>query len=215
MTKTSSPFSTAKIIGFLLLLCVALMSAVMIFHAMNKPKATPVAVEGTLVFPVARDIKNFTLATANDQKFTLQNFLNHWTLVFFGFTHCASVCPTTLEMMKRAYPALHNEFSNLQIVLISLDPERDNPEALAAYTRNFHPDFIGVSGKLQELRKMQSNFGIFSAKDNNSPVNNYQLQHTASIMLVNPQGKWAALYQFGMNPQQFTEAVKKTINAIK
>lgn len=205
MDNNNEVFATNKIIALVAFVCAALMTSVFLVHMRNKPVATTVANNNGTTFSVPRDIKPFELLAGNNTKFTEKNFQQHWTLVFFGFTHCASICPSTLSMMNRAYAKLHNAYPNLQVVLISLDSERDTPETVAKYSQSFNSDFIGVSGKIQELRKIQSQFGIYSAKDMGSNPSNYQIQHTASIMLINPQGKWAGIFNYGMNPAQFAK----------
>jgi protein SCO1/2 len=208
--------ATHKIILFVVFISAALISSLFVYHLSHKATSALSPDDG-LIFPAGRDIKSFELVSAvSKQKFTERDFMNHWTLVFFGFTHCSNVCPTTLGMISKAYDELHTSIPNLQVVLISLDPERDSPEALNAYTQTFHKDFIGVSGKMVELRKLQSQLGIYSARDDSTAnSSNYQLQHTSSILLINPQGKWAGLYKFGMNPVQFTQAVEKSVAALK
>ena len=115
-------------------------------------------------------------------------------------------------MLGRAYQKLYATYPNLQVVLISLDPERDNLQTLSTYTHSFNKNFIGATGQIQELRKLQSQLGIFSERDTTS--SNYQLQHTSSILLINPQGKWAGLFKFGMNPEQFTQAFTEAIKIL-
>lgn len=207
--NNTQTISNSKIIAFVVFVFVAIMTSLFIYRLSHPTKATTLAADAGSLFPAPRELNEFKLQ-ASDSAFTQKNLLNHWTLLFFGFTHCASVCPTTLDMMKRVYSELHTTYPNLQVVLVSLDPDRDTPADLASYTHTFNPDFIGVTGSIQELRKLQSQFGVFSARDDASG-NNYQLQHTASIMLINPQGQWAGLFRFGLNPQQFTQAFSAAV----
>ncbi len=206
--------SVQAIVVALVFLCAAIMSSVFIFHAKQAPVQTNLANNAGMIFPAARDIKPFHLVTADQQKFTYDRLKGHWTLLFFGFTHCASVCPVTMDMLSRAYPDLHKQYPNLQIALVSLDPERDNNSALAAYTKKYHPDFLGVTGKIEELRKLQSQLGVFSAKEAENNASNYQIQHTPSIMLINPNGKWAGILKFGQTPAEFSTAVTESITAL-
>lgn len=116
-------------------------------------------------------------------------------------------------MMNRAYTKLQATYPNLQVVFISLDPDRDTPESLKAYTQLFNSNFIGVTGKIQELRKLQSQLGIYSDRDNSSSTNDYQLQHTSSILLINPQGQWAGLFKFGLKPEQLARGFEDSIKS--
>lgn len=213
MQKTRT-VSTNKIIIFIVFACTAIITSVFIFHMSHQPTQPSMSSNDGIIFSAARDMKPFELVSANTNKFSQKDFLNHWTLLFFGFTHCSNVCPATLDMMNKAYDKLHASYPNLQVVLISLDPQRDSPEALANYTHSFNPDFIGVSGKIQELRKLQSQLGIFSARDASTPEGDYQLQHTSSILLINPQGKWAGVFKYGMNPEKFAKAFLESVKSL-
>ncbi len=165
-----------------------------------------------MIMPRERDLKSVDLIQANSQTFTDRNLFSHWTLMFFGFTHCNSVCPVTLEMLSKTYPAIHAKVPNLQVVFVSLDPERDTKVELQKYTKNFNAEFIGVSGKIENIRKLQSQLGVYSAREGNG--SNYQLQHTASVMLISPEAKWVGMFKFGLPPKEFEQAVLSAITTI-
>lgn len=207
-------FSTNKIILFTVFFSAALMSSLFIFHLRQKQPEVIISSNEGFIFSTGREIKPFELVATNNMPFTQKDFYHHWTLLFFGFTHCASICPTTLHLMNRVYEKLHTSYPNLQVVLISLDPERDSLDRLAVYTHTFNKDFIGVTGKVQELRKLQSQLNILSMRDNASG-DNYQLQHTSSILLINPKGRWAGKFNFGMSSEEFIKAFDASIKAIK
>lgn len=188
------------------------MTSVFVFKLSQKPAhVAAISPDIGIIFPVARDVKSFELMTANNQKFSQKNFYRHWTLLFFGFTHCSNVCPASLEMLKRTYSKLEQQYPNLQVVFISLDPERDSPQALLRYTQTFNPKFIGVTGKIQELHKLQSELGIYATRVDSTNSQDYQLQHTSSILLINPQGQWAGLFKFGLTPDQFATAFERAL----
>jgi len=214
--QNTQTISTNKIVIFLVFICAALMASVFVFHSRQKPVQPAISSDVGIIFPVARDIKSFDLVTTRNEKFSQKNFYNHWTLLFFGFTHCSSVCPTTLDMMSRAYGSLHDKYPDLQVALVSLDPERDSLETLAKYTHSYHPDFIGVTGNIQQLHKLQSQLGIYSEKDaaTQTTGSNYQIQHTSSIMLINPQGQWVGLFRFGLKPDTFAQAFETGVNSL-
>lgn len=205
---THQKISNHKIILFAVFVMAAIMSSLFVFRMSHMEKQTVAADEFSTIFTVPRDIKDFELVKADGTPFKQKDLLNHWTLLFFGFTHCPNVCPTTLAMLSKAYPDLHKSYPNLQVVLVSLDPERDSVDVLSKYTKQFHADFMGTSGKIQELRKLQSQLGIFSVNDNG------ELQHTSSIILMNPQGKWSGLFKYGMTPNEFTKSFDKSVNRL-
>jgi protein SCO1/2 len=205
--------SNNKIIIFVVFICAALMSSLFIYHASQK-QMQPLPENVGMTFSAPRDIKSFSLLTEADQAYTEKNFRGHWTLLFFGFTHCANICPTTLDVLNRVYTKLKPTISNLQVSLISVDPERDTPSILANYVHSYNSEFRGVTGKISELRKLQSQLGIYSARDEQSG-NDYQVQHTSSILLINPQGKWAGLFKYGLPPEVLTDGIQKAIRALR
>lgn len=215
MQQREPVIANYKIITFIVFVCAALITSLFVYHLSQQEKSVVSDNGNSLILPVGRDLKTIQLVSADDKAFTDRDLLNHWTLMFFGFTNCNSVCPVTLDMMSKAYPELHKTLPNLQVVLVSLDPVRDTKATLKKYTQSFHKDFIGVSGKIEEVRKLQSQLGVFSSVDNNqNNGNNYQLQHTASIMLISPEGKWVGMFKFGMNPDEFNKAVVSGVTSL-
>lgn len=207
--------SNGKLFVLLSFVCAAVMASVFVYHMSNKEKQQLTKSENSVVFPVGRDIKDINLIKASGEKFNNLSLRNHWTLMFFGFTHCNSVCPVNMELMKRAYPTLQKEIPNLQVVLVSLDPERDTKKQLSQYTHAYNKDFIGISGKTNEIRKLQSQLGIYSAKDTDQAKNmDYQIQHTSSIMLINPKGKWVGIFKYGMKPGEFSKEVVGRVTSL-
>jgi protein SCO1/2 len=140
-----------------------------------------------------RPVAALSLVDQAGQPFTEAQLQGHWTLVFFGFTHCADVCPTTLATLGKMYAELKpREQQDLKVIFISVDPQRDAPPVLASYVAGFHPDFVGVTGESARLLKVslewQSGF--------EPPVAGgaeYQVQHSGNLVLINPRGELHAL----------------------
>lgn len=208
--NNNQTIATHKIIVFIVFVCAALMTSVFVYHSTQKNKPAILSSDIGMLFRTPRDIKSFELVTNTNQPFSEKNFYQHWTLLFFGFTHCASVCPVTLDVMQHAYQTLHAKYPNLQVVLVSVDPERDSPLALDQYVHRYNPDFLGVTGKIENIHKLQSQLGIYSARD--TATNNYQVQHTSSILLINPQGKWAGLFKYGLKPKELEQGIEIGLN---
>lgn len=205
-------FSTHKIIFSVFFIFAAIMTSVLVFHGRQKTKPPIISADHGVIFSVPRDIKSFELLAKNNRAFTQQHLLGHYTLLFFGFTHCTTICPTTLDRLSLAYAKIHASDPQLQIAMISLDPERDTQDKLSTYVQSFHPDFIGLTGKIQEIRKLQAQFGIHSERDDNDP-NNYQLQHTPSILLINPKGKWIGIFSYNLKPNILADDILLSIKS--
>lgn len=205
--------STQRILLTILVVCALLITVLFVFHTQHK-KTADFSSNNSTLFPVGRPLQSFELWGADNTKFTQYNLRDHWSLIFFGFTHCATVCPTTLDMLSNAYPKLHERYPNLQVILVSLDPKRDSPLILKTYTKRFNPDFLGLTGKTDQLRKLQAQLHIFSSQEEPSVTGSYQIQHTSSIALINPKGEWVGLFSYGMSPEQFINEFEKNMNGL-
>ena len=215
--QTNQTVSTNKIIIFAVFICAAIMTSLFVYYQSRKTEnTTTMADNNSVIFTAARDIKPVALYTAPHEKLPKTVFLQHWTLLFFGFTHCTSICPITLEKLNRVYEKLRITHPNLQVVFISLDPERDTPDALNHYVHSFNPLFISATGRIQDLRKLQSQLGIFSMRDkkNSSQKNDYQIQHTSSVLLIDPKGKWAGMFNADMSEDQFVALFQNQIKLL-
>lgn len=202
MNKSGNAFAPLHIVAYALLSCGLLVAGLFIFYLGQKPSVAPLSTSNSVMFPIGRDIRPFKLTGPHGVSITQHHFAQHWTLLFFGFTHCNQVCPTTLAMLARAYTELQKTFPELQVVFVSLDPERDTPENVDTYVKSFHPQFMGATGPINELHQLQRQFNVFSAREE-TPGGQYQIQHTPSIMLIDPKGKWVGLFGTGAPPEQF------------
>jgi protein SCO1/2 len=177
-----------RLITGIVFLCGALIASLFIYHTTHhKPL---IQHNQAVIFPVARDLPTFSLSTTENGVFSNRNLIGHWTLLFFGFAHCNTVCPATLSTLSTRYPALKTAYPNLQLVFVTLDPLHDTSNALQDYLKSTHAQFIGVTGKLETIRKLQAQFGIYAATDHAHPD---QLQHAANLILINPKGQWQAI----------------------
>lgn len=122
---------------------------------------------------------------------TEESFEGQWLLVFFGFTRCADVCPTTLTQIAKVLDGLGEQSAQVQPLFISLDPERDTPEVLAAYTTFFDDRILGLTGSPEQVRQVADAYGVYVRK---VPMGDtYMLDHTGSVYLMNPDGELVSL----------------------
>lgn len=137
------------------------------------------------VWPAPIPLPEFKLLEETGQPVTRDAFSGKWSLMFFGFTHCPDVCPATLQQLAIARQRLvESGFDAPDIVLVSVDPERDSPQIMASYVTHFGADVTGVTGELSELRKLTSTAGIYFEKvegENGS----YTVDHSAVVLLIN------------------------------
>ena len=120
---------------------------------------------------------------------TLADFRGKVVVVFFGFTQCPDVCPTTLVEMKAVKEKLGKDGERLQVLFVTVDPERDTPELLAKYVPAFDPTFIGLYGDAEATARTAKEFKVFYKKVPGSSPNNYSVDHTAALYVYDPSGK--------------------------
>jgi protein SCO1/2 len=151
------------------------------------------------VLPAPGVLPEFSLQDQHGQTFGRDNFNGQWSLVFFGFTNCPDVCPTTLQTLSAAKQQLAQQnYAPLpNIVLVSVDPQRDTPEVIGRYVDNFGEGNVGVTGNIDELRKLTGGLGIYFEKsplDLNATDANYSVDHSAVVLVINPRAEFYALF---------------------
>ncbi|MFM8467460.1 MAG: SCO family protein [Oxalobacteraceae bacterium] len=133
--------------------------------------------------------KGFTLTDHHGQRRTLDDFRGKLVFVFFGFTHCPDVCPTTLAEMAGIMKALGPDAERLQVVFITLDPERDTPELLASFVPAFHPSFLGLTGDQVTIDQVAKDFKVFAQKVPSKDGKGYTIDHTAGSYVFDAKGR--------------------------
>ncbi|TNE92664.1 MAG: SCO family protein [Gammaproteobacteria bacterium] len=150
---------------------------------------------GAVLLDMPRKFSDFKLTDQKGELFTQENLKGKWTLIFFGFTHCPDVCPTTLAAAAKMYAGLKpHEQEQLQILLVSLDPERDTPEQLAKYVPYFNPDFLGASGDKYMLLKLATELNVAFNKVE-LENGDYTIDHSGNMVLINPYGHYHGFFR--------------------
>jgi protein SCO1/2 len=144
--------------------------------------------QGAYLYENPRSLPNFSLLNDRGETLTPASFPGKWHLVFFGFTYCPDVCPTTLAQLKAFYQELEPEVqADTQVWLASVDPARDTPEQLHSYLDFFHPAFRGITGDFLEVHRFATSLNIPFAKVPGGG-SNYQVEHSANVALINNKG---------------------------
>lgn len=143
---------------------------------------------------------DFTLTTSTGEAKSLSDFRGQYVVLYFGYTYCPDVCPTTMNDLKQMAAELgEDRMENVQVILISVDPERDTPEQLATYTGYFHPSFIGMTGTVEEIQAVASQFGIFFERHPGSENTNYLVDHTSAVTVIDPEGYVRIIFPYGVS----------------
>jgi protein SCO1/2 len=141
----------------------------------------------SLALPINfKSVPEFSLLDVNGNELDETVLDDKWSLMFFGFTHCPDICPITLQIMKDVVAQL--EPQQLQIVFVSVDPVRDTPEILKKYIGYFDEEFVGITGELSQVHALTSSLGVVASfTANDTDPENYSVDHTASLLLVDPR----------------------------
>jgi len=165
---------------------------------------------GLFVFETPRDLGAFSLIDHRGQPFTRENLKGTWTLVFWGFTHCPDVCPTTMAFLADVVSQLEQtEAEDTQVVMVSVDPARDTQQVLAQYVPYFHPDFVGVTGEFTEILQLAHRFSAPFRKVTEAD-GSYQVDHSANVALVNPRGDFHGFFRAPLDLAKFKVTYRST-----
>lgn len=196
-----------KFVHISVILLVALAAGVLsgIWLQNNRVKTSDV--QATVLEP-AKGISDFTLTTHLGEPFTLESLREKWSFLFFGYTHCPDVCPTTLHTMKQVVKAIaekQEHGANVQVVFVSIDPERDTVERLAQYVPYFDKSFIGVTGEQGNINELTKQLGVLHLRVEAEGDAGYLMDHTASVLLLNPSGELRAVFSAPHEARQIAE----------
>ncbi len=176
-------------------------------------RAAPVIPEiPNLLWPPAVQLTDFELLDHRNRSFTRTSLMGKWTLMFFGFTQCPDVCPSTLTALKGVDERLAADpvyATQGQVVFVSVDPERDQQSELGRYVTFFNPDFIGVTGSPSALRELTRQLHILVEKIPSPAALGYSLDHTASIFLLDPSARLVGLYSLPHKADTIAASVRQ------
>lgn len=159
--------------------------------------AKPASFRGTVYtepYPPAAEIE---LARDNGTNFRLDGMRGKIVLLFFGYTSCPDICPTTMAELKTALDKIGEENAkNVQVVFVTVDPERDTPQRVQEYVNHFNKDFVGLSGPESQLAKIWSEYGVFREIVESTSAAGYLVNHTARVTLIDQDGNLRVSYGF-------------------
>jgi protein SCO1/2 len=158
----------------------------------------PYNYQGSMIDPPL-PAPGFTLQNADGSQFRLGDYRGKVVLLYFGYTFCPDVCPTTLYDLTRVKEALGEDSTDIVVAMITVDPERDTPEMLFNYVTTFDPAFIGLSDDIENLESMWSAYGVYRMLNDVESSAGYLVDHTARIYVIDRLGNLRMTFPFGMN----------------
>lgn len=180
---------------------------------LSRPEAEPTASTSVAtVLPEGRPLPSVTLTTHNGERWTPADLEGDWQFVFFGFTHCPDVCPMTLADLAGTLQRLESaDLTTMpEVVFVSVDPKRDTPASLERYVRHFHDDFIGVTGEASAIDTLTDALGISYTLHEPDEEGDYAVDHSAAILLIDPEGQFRAVW----NPPHGRQVLAEEFRAI-
>ena len=199
MRKSIWIFVIGLVVGFALIALIAL------------PRLRPYTFHGT-VLQSPQPAPDFELAASHGQKVSLKDFEGKLVILYFGYTFCPDVCPATLSELRGALEILAKDAKDVQVIMVSVDPERDTPELLAEYMTHFHPSFLGVTGTSKEIAQVAALYGIFYEAHEGTAATGYLVDHTATVMVIDQDGYLKLVFPFGTPAEDIAEDLSHLLN---
>ena len=210
MAASNQPGVRWTIAGVLLFMTIVVASFI---HRVGEPRIMSLAetrANGLFLFDTPRDVGDFSLTDHRGLSFTRDDLTDRWTLIFFGFTHCPDICPTTMaELAELKSQLADTEASDARVVMVSVDPARDTPDRLAQYVPYFHPDFIGVTGDFADILSLAQRLNAPFRKVS-EPDGGYQMEHSANVMLMNPRGDYHGFFRAPLDIPKMRVTLRST-----
>lgn len=196
------------LLGLSLIFVLGVLSNKHIISKLLNPRTLePTHIDG-LLWPT-NPLESFSLLGSDGQRFDLDRLRGRWSFLFFGYTSCPDICPTTLSTLKKTIQQLSKETPTdlPQVVLVSVDPNRDTIEKITSYVEYFDPSFLGVTAEsIEEINHLSSQLYIPHNRLEPDEHGNYEVMHSASILLIDPQVRRVGIFS---TPHQANTIIKR------
>lgn len=171
--------------------------------------------------PEARALSPFQLMDSEGKEFSNQQLQGHWTLMFFGFTHCKSICPVTMAILNQTFTMLQKAHSQStpEVVFVSVDPARDSIETIKQYVISFNANFKGVRGEDDAIARLAREMAVVymqvATQNDTGHSSHYDINHSGTIMLLNPRGELQAFFTPPHQPEVIAKEFSQISSVVK
>ena len=155
---------------------------------------------------------DFELTGPYGKEISSENFRGKVILIYFGYTYCPDVCPMALTHLKVSMLELAEQAKEVQVLFVSIDPERDTPEKLMEYVPYFHPDFIGLTGSVNDVLEVSRKYGVSYFKEYIESVEGYFMAHTDAVFLVDQKGRYRGRYNTEWDMDKLVSDIQRLLN---
>tara|TARA_B100000131_G_scaffold16031_1_gene16248 strand:- start:1342 stop:1968 length:627 start_codon:yes stop_codon:yes gene_type:complete len=159
-----------------------------------------------------RQLSGFQMINDQNKNFDIVDFKGQWNLLFFGFTFCPDICPLTMKQLSEVKEGLKDKENEIKYYLVSVDPDRDSPSNLRTYLDNFDKEFIGLTGEIDQIYKFSTQVNAPFFPVVNSKDENYTVDHSGSLVLINPEGEYAGFFRAPHNQNKVLKALDSLLN---
>jgi protein SCO1/2 len=166
----------------------------------------PPQIHGSIIEP-PKPMPDFTLQSARGPV-SLSSLRGKIVVLYFGYTACPDVCPTTLANLRQALTDLGPQADQVQVVLVSVDWKRDTPENLASYLSAFRPDFLGLTGSQAQIDAVTRDFGIYYKLNEPDAKGYFSVDHTATVQVLDREGNLILTWPYGQTPADLLDDLK-------
>jgi protein SCO1/2 len=153
-------------------------------------------------------VPDFTLEAAGNQQVSLSDFRGQYVFLYFGYTFCPDACPITLSMLSQVRDQLGDDADRMQVIMVTVDPERDTPAVLADYVTRFDPSFIGLAGTKEAIDAAGQPFGLFYQRNEGTTSGGYLVDHTTRTYLIDPDGNALVAYPHDVPAESVVEDLR-------
>jgi cytochrome oxidase Cu insertion factor (SCO1/SenC/PrrC family) len=154
----------------------------------------------------------FTMVNQKGETVTEKNYAGQYMLMFFGFTNCGDVCPAELQVMAAAFAEMGPLADRITPIFVSIDPERDTPQVMANYVKNFHPRLQGLTGSAEQIATFARAYHIYYQKvPNANDPKDYEMDHSSILYLMGPDGKFVKYFPYTTDAKLLAEDLKKVL----
>lgn len=178
----------------------------------NNDQSQAIREAGIIILPKSRELPALQLASTTGEQVQTRALTGKWSLVFFGYTFCPDICPTTLAELRQLKRLLPEEAQkNLQVLMVSVDPNRDTTEQLKFYLQYFDPEFIGLTGVLPDIQTLSNALSIpFIPGDTSKP--RYTVDHSGNLAIISPDGRQHGFIRAPLDVKKIAEQLPNMMN---
>ncbi|HER26196.1 MAG TPA: SCO family protein [Rhodospirillales bacterium] len=208
VAKTGGGLSRSS---FLLIAVLVLSGGYLLWQELLAPVGPPAVIKSSTTVGKARIGGAFNLVDQNNKPVTQDDFKGRYMLIYFGYTFCPDVCPTSLAVMTEALEMIGDKADKVTPIFISVDSERDTPEQMKMYIGYFHPRMVGLSGTVDQITEVTKAYKAYFTKVSDDGEEDYLMDHSSIIYLIGPDGQYVSHFSYGTDASEMAKRLMEIL----